>query len=160
MTSSLSGVRIWLSGSFAGKFPVDGVDADYERFSRLIRRLAQTAFQDGGAIIHGSHPSITDILLDAASEYQVAKGQKAPLTLAVSDYFLKDPVKYRIDRNKWERLSRVVSVPEAVADVGQDNSLAKSLELLRDRIAAECDVVIGLGGRWWEIAGEAAGVPA
>ena len=85
MNAPLSGVRIWLSGSYPGTFPVIAADADYERFSSFVRKLAQVVFRDGGSIIHGIHPSIRDVLLKAAAEYRAAKGQKALLTFCVPE---------------------------------------------------------------------------
>lgn len=160
MKAPLSGVRTWLSGSYPGTFPVSGPDADYERFSSFVRKLARIVFRDGGSIIHGSHPSIRDVLLEAAAEYRAAKGQKALLTLCVSEFYMKDARKNDIDEAAWKEVAEVVVVPEAVADRGKANGLGKSLDALRDRMAGSCDVVIGLGGRWWDVAGSDAGVPS
>ena len=66
VSSSLAGMRIWLSGAVhAGAKPEEG-----ERIRDFVALLARQVFNRGGTIVHGSHPTIRDVLLAEAKRYR------------------------------------------------------------------------------------------
>ncbi len=147
--SSLAGARIWLSGSIpdAG----DMTETQRDAIAGFVRQFTRLIFERGGHIVHGSHPSITPILLDEARKYQVQGGSRDRLMLAVSRYFSKNPDNAPVD--KWRKLALVDEIPEA----NGDQPLAQSLELLRKWMAYRCDAIVVVGGKWWQ---SNAGVPS
>lgn len=149
--ASLTGVRIWLSGSL----PEAKTSTDKERANILdfVSRFSAKVFQLGGHIIHGSHPSLTPTLLEQASAYQKNGGKKDALILAVSRFWSKEPKAVPI--NNWRQWCLVYETPEAS---GQ-NAHEDSLKILRSWMAARCDAIVVIGGKWWQEVAGRAGVP-
>jgi len=142
---------VWLSGSL----PEIENSTEPERADILefVSRFSAKVFQLGGHIIHGSHPSFTPTLLEQARIHQSSGGKKDALTLAVSRFWSKHPENVPID--EWRQHCLVYETPEASGENAQD----ESLKILRSYMAARCDSIVVIGGKWWqEIAGRA-GVP-
>lgn len=150
-SGSLSGVRIWLSGSI----PENEHSTEKERADILdfVNRFSEKVFQLGGQIIHGSHPSFTPALLSQAIAYQAKGGKKDSLTLAVSKLWSKDSKQVPIE--EWRKHCPVFETPEAS---GED-ARSESLKNLRYWMAARCDVIVVVGGKWWQGVAGKAGVP-
>src|SRR4051794_26209840 len=89
---ALEGSRIWMSGAISEA----DTGPDVGKQSAIIATISRQIFQAGGAVIHGSHPSIWPILLHEAREFQSAGGPRACLELAVSRYFSDDTERNRI----------------------------------------------------------------
>jgi patatin-like phospholipase/acyl hydrolase len=148
--SSLSGIRIWLSGSIPD-------DADAEQKARLkafAKALALSVFREGAQLIHGFHPSLAPTLLEAAREYREASTRRAPISLFVSAFY-RESVTGGYD-------GRSVADLEAdceLRQIPQATTSERSLEELRNALASEADVLIAIGGRWWESDRSRAGVP-
>jgi patatin-like phospholipase/acyl hydrolase len=96
----LDGLRIWLSGSI----PEHATEEDAEQVRRFVGAFAAEVFRRGGRLVHGSHPSIRDELLEAAGAYKVETGRKAGLVLVVSRHFSKDPKPNGIDVDAWNQV--------------------------------------------------------
>lgn len=156
MSDSISGARIWLSGAI----PDDANDWERQRISQFVTSLANEVFRRGGLLIHGSHPTIRNLLLEAASDYQQKRGRKAGLVLAVSRYFSKEPAKYQIELEKWNQLCSEPAI-QTREGFGRDNSEIEqqSLEILRNTLLEQCNIIVAVGGNWWKIASDNAGVP-
>ena len=146
----LSGVRIWISGSV----PAELSPKEADRLQALAKTLAQMAFREGATLLHGFHPSLTPTLLAAARGYREATGNRASLSLLASTEF-RDP------DGGYAGLSG--------AEVGRDADLQEipkgvdrksSLDRLRDNLAAQADVLVAFGGKWWIEAPHMAGTPA
>jgi patatin-like phospholipase len=149
--ASLTGVRVWLSGSV----PEAGVSSEKERADILefVGRFSAKVFQLGGHIIHGSDPSFTPTLLRQSGTHLANGGKKDSLILAVSRFWSKQPQAVPID--DWRQQCLVYETPEASGTNSRDDSL----KILRCWMAARCDAIVIIGGKWWqEIAGRA-GVP-
>lgn len=149
--ASLTGVRVWLSGSL----PEVGIPTDKERADILefVSRFSAKVFQLGGHIIHGSHPSFTPTLLANASAYQMSGGKKDSLILAVSRFWSKQPQNVPI--YDWRQKCLVYETPEASGQNAHDDSL----KILRSWMAARCDAIVVIGGKWWQEMAGRAGVP-
>jgi predicted acylesterase/phospholipase RssA len=149
--ASLTGVRVWVSGSL----PETEISTEKERSDilELVSRFSAKVFQLGGHIIHGSDPSFTPMLLEQARTHQAHGGKKDSLILAVSRFWSKQPQTVPIE--EWRQQCLVYETPEASGQNARDDSL----RILRSWMAARCDAIVVIGGKWWqEIAGRA-GVP-
>lgn len=148
-SSPLRGVRIWLSGAV----PPDASDDQRASMMEFVRGFAATVFKSGGHILHGSHPSLTPILIEEAARYIANGGRKDCLTLAVSKLWSKDS--NAVPLQTWRQTCMVYETPEASGDNARDDSLA----ILREWMSARCDAFVAVGGMWWrDIAGRA-GIP-
>lgn len=151
---SLQGVRVWLSGAV----PEQESSTEEQRNGILefTRRFAATVFQQGGYIIHGSHPSLTPTLLAEARAHQERGGRRDCLTLVLSRFWSKNLTEQISD---WSKFCTVYETPEITGGPDRDGR-DESLRLLRTWMAARCDAFVAVGGKWWtDIAGRA-GVPA
>ena len=156
--SSLAGMRIWLSGAV----PKEAAIGEGERIRDFVALLAREVFKRGGTIVHGSHPTIRDVLLAEAKRCFESTKRKAPLVLVVSRYYSKDSANYGIDIPAWNALcdEPVIQTAEVagVADA-PDRPSKGSLTLMRRRLADLTNVIVAVGGRWWATDASEAGVP-
>jgi hypothetical protein len=148
--SPLHGVRIWLSGAV----PPDA-DASYQSALRtFVRHFAEQTFRSGAHILHGSHPTFTPVLLEEAAKHIANGGRKDCLTLVVSRFWSKDPI--RVPVQEWRQICMVYETPEATTgDSLRDDSLA----ILRQWMSDRCDAFVAAGGLWWKQVAGRAGVP-
>jgi hypothetical protein len=149
----LKGARIWIAGA-----KPDGLDdAAAARFEAFVTRLSALIFQRGASIVHGSHPTVRCVLLNAATEFEEgAEGPRDCLTLATSTFFYEE---YKAHLSRWQKNSIVHEEP-AYEKGDLQQRKAASLELLRRWMADRSDAVIAIGGRKWKENPRAAGVPA
>ncbi len=153
----LQGIRIWLSGSI----PDEVGPEEKQRIRDFVSAFAKQVFHRGGRLVHGTHPSIRDVLLDAAREYKTSKGQKAGLVMVVSRLYSKEPEQNGVKLAEWNALcaEKVIETREALADPATGEiSIPGSLRILRDVLVEQCNAIVAVGGRW-EVAAEMAGVP-
>jgi uncharacterized protein len=155
---SLRGVRIWLSGSI----PDEVGPEEKQRIHDFLSAFAKEVFRRGGRLVYGSHPSIRDVLLDAAREYKTRTGQKAGLVMVVSRLYSKEPEQNGVKLAEWNDLcaEKVIETREVLADPATGEiSRPGSLQILSDVLVEQCNSIVAVGGRWWEVAAEMAGVP-
>ncbi len=93
MNHDLTGIRVWLSGSLP-----DHDDAARARVTAVVREVADGLFRAGATLIHGSHPSLVPILLKTAKASHKRARRKAGLTLAASEYHVKE---FDLPIGKW-----------------------------------------------------------
>jgi len=135
--------------------PEGEASTDKERSDVLefVSRFSAQVFQLGGHIIHGSHPSFTPMLLACATDYQRNGGNKDSLILAVSRYWSKQPENVPLE--DWRQKCLVYETPEASGQNARDDSL----RILRTWMAARCDAIVVVGGKWWQEVAGRAGLP-
>jgi len=149
--ASLAGARIWLSGSIP---EIEGTtESQRKAIISFVRKFARHVFERGGHIVHGSHPSFTPVLLEEARSYQVQGGRKDCLMLAVSRHWSK--VQKDVPLDEWRKVAMVYETPEASGE----SAIEKSLDMLRKWMVSRSDVIVVVGGRWWQSVGGRAGVP-
>ncbi|MBR8206892.1 CBASS cGAMP-activated phospholipase [Burkholderia vietnamiensis] len=142
---ALAGVRVHLSGSVP--------TTNTEDICQFVKQLCTAIFNEGGAVIHGSHPSFIQPLEDASRAFIAAGGEVGALTLVRAQKFAAAPEQIEeIDR---QREFAVVQVVPAEAE-GEHGS---ELTPMRDWMAERSDVVVCVGGRWWDTNKARAGVP-
>ena len=156
MVTSIKGARIWLSGAIEE----EATDDEKDRIKKFLTAFALEVFRRGGRLIHGSHPSVRGTLLEAAATYKKDTGDKAGLVLIVSRYFSKSPKEYEIDLDAWNELTAepIIQTREGIGQSDQEIRDA-SLEILRKTLLAQSNAIVAVGGKWWDIASEKAGVP-
>lgn len=152
MTTSLSGVRVWISASI----PNDLDQSAKDRIAEFVKQFAQAVFQNEGQVIHGSHPSIIPHLRNVAESMRKV-GIAPKLTLALSRFFADPPGEYP-DITELKTFAEVVETPTASGS-DQVQRRQNSLRVLRDYMASACDVVVCVGGVAFETAGNQAGIP-
>ena len=150
-STPLAGARIWLSGAVPERTEVNETQRD--AIIDFVRRFSRRVFQRGGHILHGSHPSFTPILLEQAQLHQAEGGRKDSLILGVSRLWSKNPADAPV--NEWRKTALVYETPEATGECALDDSL----KLLRKWMAARCDAIVVVGGKWWRTVIGQAGVP-
>ena len=141
----LAGVRIHLSGS--------APDERQEEICLFVKALASRIFSEGGSVIHGSHPSLSKPLEDAARGFLHAGGEVGALTLVRAQKFAETDE--QIAEIEIQRQFAAVQIVPAEAD-GVSNS---DLTPMRDWMAERSDAVVCIGGKWWDINKAKAGVP-
>jgi predicted acylesterase/phospholipase RssA len=119
----------------------------------FVRRFSSIVFQQGGHIIHGSHPSFTPTLLTEAKRHMSNGGKKDALTLAVSRFWSKDGPNAPVQ--EWDEHCLVYETPEVTGPAAREDSLS----LLRTWMAARCDAIVVVGGHWWQNVAGRAGTP-
>src|SRR5260221_12964295 len=154
VNGELKTVRVWLSAS------VDTAGPERAKIEECVGALSRELFRRGAQLVHGSQPNVRDHLLSAAADYKQEIGAPAPLTLAVSRYYSKDAANNGIDLDAWRQ---VCSEPPIVTREGlgsnDDEVKRQRLELLRQTLLEQCNVMIALGGKWWQVAADRPGVP-
>jgi len=147
----LLGARIWLSGSVPEE--QDSTEVQRSTILNFVRQFSRLIFEHGGHIVHGSHPSITPVLLEECKRHQEQGGRKDALMLAVSRLWSKNPNIVPLD--EWRQTAIVYETPEVTGERSRD----ESLEQLRRWLVARCDAVVVVGGKWWHTLAGRAGIP-
>lgn len=154
--NSLSGVRVWLSGSI----PEDIETSHKDRLKLFAKTLTQMAFRQGAHVIHGCHPSLTRTLLEVAADYQKVTGRKAHLVLVASTAYKQQDGGYaEISLDELKASAELEEIP-GVTNQGGAFDKPASLPRMRNALAAKADALVAIGGNWWEISKDDAGVPA
>jgi predicted acylesterase/phospholipase RssA len=145
----LLGIRIHLSGAL----PEKASDEEANAIRSFVYKLAQEVFREGGTLIHGSHPSLQHSLETAAKQFVQAGGEKDALTFVRAE-------KYAITAEQLAEIEaqREYAVVQIVPSIY--GNLDESLVSMREWMAERCDVVVAVGGKWYEINKPRAGVPA
>jgi len=149
----LRGARIWLSGAV----PAEANAAEAESIRAFVAGFCDRVFAGGGSIVHGSHPSLRDLILERARAYQRKGGARERLTLVYSQWFAEHAETDRPNPEEWRANALVYGTP--VVRIGKQPDREASLRRMREWIAARCDAVVVVGGRWWASVPERAGVP-
>lgn len=147
--TSLRGVRVHL----AGAIPDDADSARRERFTQFALKFARAVLREGGTVVHGSHPTLTPVILQAAREYVEGGGAPDALILVRSAGESKSAEELQ-EIGEQRQIALVEIVPSA------SGRPEESLVPMRQWMAERCDVVVAVGGKWYDINKIRAGVPA
>ena len=144
--SALSGIRVLLSGSIPDDSP------NKAAIEAFVQTLASHVFREGGTLVHGSHPSLIPPLRNAAVSYIQADGARDSLVLvrALKYSTTADQLKEIAAHREFATVEVIPSLPGEVT---------KSLVPMRAWLADRSDVVIAVGGKWYEVNKGRAGVP-
>jgi len=144
----LLGVRVHLSGSIPDTSNVEQAD----NIRLFVQNFACKIFREGGTVIHGSHPSLSKPLEDAARPFVESGGDKDALTLVRSQKFAETP-EQQAEIDFQRQYAAVQIVPSAIGNTNE------SLIPMREWMAERSDIVICIGGKWWDHNKARAGVP-
>lgn len=155
-TPSMQGVRVWLSGSIDNSVSAE----DPKKVYRFVVSLAKETFRRGGQIIHGCEPTLQRALIDAANKYKQEAAQNAPMVNIISRYFLdEDEPRYKSSIASLNAVS-LEPVIETRKGLGDANDIREnSLNTLRNTLVEQSNVIVAIGGKWWNVAQSKAGVP-
>lgn len=144
----LLGVRVHLSGSI----PDESTPEQADGIRAFVQMLANKIFSEGGMIIHGSHPTLIEPLEKSARQYVEAEGEKDTLTLVRAQKFADTPEQLA-EINIQRQYAAVQIIPAAIGNLNE------SLIPMREWMAERSDVIICIGGKWWDANKARAGVP-
>jgi predicted acylesterase/phospholipase RssA len=142
----LAGIRVLLSGSIP-----DGTPSE-SQISRFVTTFARRVLQEGGTLVHGSHPSFVQPLRAAAVPFVRADGARDALVFVRARKYSMDPEQLREIESQREFAS-VEIIPSLPEDA------TTSLVPMREWLADRSDVVVAVGGRWYDVSKARAGVP-
>lgn len=144
----LRGVRIQL----AAAVPDDATAQEAQGICDFVRQLSLAVFSEGGTVVHGSHPSLAEPLKEAAESFARAGGRRDALTLVRTHTYAQDERDLQIIA-KQRHYASVHIIPESPHDP------TKSLVPMREWMSERSDVVVAVGGKWFDINKARAGVP-
>jgi predicted acylesterase/phospholipase RssA len=152
----LNGIRVCLSASI----PDDATDEQRSGIRSFVQSLARIVFRDGGVLMHGSHPTIVPLLEELANgNPEVSLRDRLTLVRAASYCTAKHAEQIAAH----EQFARVQQIPNG--DPGQPRNtsamhpVTAQLIDMRDWMADRSDVVVCLGGKWWNHDRERSGIP-
>jgi len=144
----LRGIRVHLAGSV----PEEATSEQRNGILSFVQTFATNLLRDGGTIIHGSHPTFNESLKAAAELFVRADGARDGLTLVRSHNYAVTA----------EQLAEVEAQREYAAVhviPAQYGNSTESLVSMREWMAERCDVVVAIGGEWYDVNKSRAGVP-
>jgi uncharacterized protein len=144
----LQGIRIHLAGSVP-----DGISPEAATGIRaFVQQFASAVFREGGTLIHGSHPTFIEPLRTAAQLFVSAGGTPEALTLVRPSSFASTPE--QMEEMEAQREFSTVHIIPTNPRVPTDD-----LVPMREWMAERCDVVVAIGGKWYDVNKSRAGVP-
>jgi uncharacterized protein len=145
----LNGIRIQLSGAM----PEDATDSQRSAIEQFVARFVGAILREGGTLVHGSHPTFNNLLLKGAKPFVEAAGQPVETLVFVrSEKYAKTP-EQEAEIAEQRKYGVVQLIP--MAPGGSNQTLVPMREWMADR----CDVVVAIGGKWYEVDKLRAGVP-
>jgi uncharacterized protein len=144
----LQGIRILLSGSI----PDSSTESQTQGILTFVEQFAKEVLQQGGTLVHGSHPRFIAPLRAAAVPFVRDGGSRDRLTLVRAS---------RHDES-GELETRIATQREwAVVEIIPPGDLERGEKLvpMREWMAERCDIVVAVGGKWSDTNMARAGVP-
>ena len=153
---SLKSLRIWLSGSI----PESLGDDEQKRIEDFVAVFCAKIFQEGGAVVHGSDPSLSPIIHQAAKQVFQAKNEseKCNLINVVSRHWSKQWEQEEFDSINKFCVQPVIETMETLVEE-KGSKREPSLRILRKTLAEQANAYVALGGKWWEVDKEFGSVP-
>lgn len=149
----LRGLRVGISGAVPEpEWWGENRDLD-QAILRFVAQLVALVFKYGGAIVHGSHPSFTPIIVAQAERFGVTAGD-GRLTLIASTLFGPTPQVVAGARS----VANVVLTPKIDVPDQTKETRALSLTALRLTLAATAQVLVAIGGKLHRETGHYPGV--
>lgn len=142
------GMKIWISGAI--DHSIDDISkANIECF---IYDLTCKIILNRGHIIHGSHPTITPIIIRAAQSFNNCIDTKRFITFVACRYFSN---LYESNVEGWKRYVSFHETPTIRDAINQRDA---SLAVMRLYLAERSDAFIAIGGKFWDNFPSRAGV--
>lgn len=132
----LRGVRVHLAGSV----PESATPDESAGIRSFVQKFTSAILQEGGTLIHGSHPTFQESLKAAAEPFVRADGSREALTLVRSHKFAITDEELAIQR-EYSVVHIIPAVP---------GNQAESLVSMREWMAERADVIVAIGGKWYE----------
>ena len=136
----LDGVRVHLSGSI----PDSATPAQGDAIKLFVSTFASAVFNEGGTLIHGSHPSYKGPLEEAGRKFVGGGGRKDALILVRAGKYATSPE--HLAEAQVQREYAAVQIIPGIPDP-KDSTKKHDLVSMREWMAERCDVVVAIGGR-------------
>lgn len=136
----LRGVRIHLAGSV----PDSSTAEEAVSILSFVQKFTAAVLRAGGTLVHGSHPSFQESLKTAAQSFVEADGARDALTLVRPQKFAttSDQLQEVDEQRRYATVHIIPSVP---------GSQSEALVPMREWMAERCDVVVAVGGKWYDV---------
>lgn len=144
----LRAVRVHIAGSI----PTSATMEESDGIKSFVQKFASAVFREGGTLIHGSHPTLVEPLKAAAQSFVAAGGPHDALILVRSHQHAQ--TSEQLEEVAAQREYSVVQVIPGPQVTGSG-----SLISMREWMAERCDVVVAIGGKWYETNMIRAGIP-
>lgn len=151
----LDGRRIGLSGAVPERSEWPAGRALERDILRFVAAIADEVFARGGFLVHGTHPTFTPILTQAAAHHRRSDGLP-PLHLVRSRLWLDDMLRQDIEARGQTGDVRLVET-DAIADPDTQectpaNTTSRNLSLatMRETLIADLDALVVIGGKSWQ----------
>ncbi|QDV09327.1 Putative sporulation hydrolase CotR [Planctomycetes bacterium Poly30] len=144
----LRGIRVHLAGSV----PESATTEEAAGIVSFVQKFAGALLREGGTLIHGSHPTLVAPLRAAAQPFVQADGARDALVLVRTHQFATTN-EHLEEIAEQREYSAVQIIPSALGNQ------AASLVPMRQWMAERSDVVVALGGKWYDVNKARAGVP-
>ncbi|HBE9081608.1 CBASS cGAMP-activated phospholipase [Serratia fonticola] len=149
---SLAGCRVHISGSIPRKANQESA----ENIRQFVYHLSMAVIREGGMIVHGSHPSLSQTFIKVAQQ-QLENGGTRENVLFVRSKAYVETEAHQAEINEISLYASLHIVP--VKENHYSNSVNEKLLPMREWIADISDVIVCVGGDWWEDNKSRAGVP-
>lgn len=144
----LRGVRVQLAASI----PDDATELQSSGIRAFVEALALALFREGGSLLFGSHPTLLSPLVAAAESFVRSGGAPDALTL-VRSHLHATSAEELLDIETQRKYAAVHIIPPSPTDK------AHGLLTLREWMSERSDVIVAVGGRWFDTNKRRAGVP-
>lgn len=141
---SLKGFEIGISGAVPS--PEDWTEPLQDRaILEFVSVLSGLVIKYGGRIIHGAHPSFTQVILRQAQEHQRADSRKA-VSIYISELWAKNT-----DANDLERMRSIAEVticPQPISGLESDPQVRNAaLSSMRKTLVNSMNTIVAVGGK-------------
>ena len=139
----LHGLKVCISGSIPTREERLESDGDQNDILSTVGKLASTILKSGGIVVHGSHPTFLPVI-EAAANDAFAKPNPAGIRMHYARRFY-DESQTEMTWNEFQKIHerRATIVLAGETTTGRD----AALDMLRNAMIADCDVLIAIGGR-------------
>lgn len=152
---SLKGFELGISGAVPN--PEDWTEPLQDRaILEFVSVLSGLVIKYGGRIIHGAHPSFTQVILRQAQEHQNPDSQKA-VSIYISELWAKNT-----DANELERMRSIAEVticPQPIPGPESDPKVRNAaLSSMRKPLVNNMNTIVAVGGKVYGGSGLVPGV--
>ncbi len=139
----LHDLKVCISGSIPTREERQEIGGNDNDIISTVSALASLIFKSGGVVVHGSHPTFTPIIEKAAKDvFDSPKPGRTRMHYAPRFF---DESHAAMTWNEFRTTHEGLATLILAGEFGTDRDAA--LDLLRQAMIADCDVLVTIGGR-------------